>query len=131
MGLITTSKDLGTMSITKMPIKIVQNFFMATKVLVGTCLPPPSPKDLKEVVHLQVAWHANIKCVVNFNGYLQVCKKVHWNLICMSLDVDIHGWPNFSKSSIMVQLPSKRKMWKREEKRVKVRPTNLFGQQSI
>ncbi len=51
--------------------------------------------------------------------------KVHGDLDCMSLDIDIHGWPNLSKS-IMVQLPSKRKCGRGRKKRVKVRPTNLL-----
>jgi len=34
----------------------------------------------------------------------------------MSLDIDIRGWPNLSKS-IMVQLPSKRKCGRGEEKK--------------
>jgi hypothetical protein len=68
------------------------------------------------VVHLQVAWHANIKCVINFNVYLQVGKSPWEFGLCMSLAIDIHSWPNLSKS-IMVQLPSKRKCGREREKK--------------
>jgi hypothetical protein len=57
-----------------MPNKIVQNFLWQQSTS-GDMIAPTIPKRLKEVVHLQVAWHANIKCVINFNVYLQVCKS--------------------------------------------------------
>lgn len=61
------------MSIT-MPIKIVQKNLWQQRTS-GDMFAPTIPKRLKEVVHLQVAWHANIKCVINFNILLTSLPK--------------------------------------------------------
>jgi hypothetical protein len=112
------------MSIT-MPIKIVQNFLWQQSTSGDMFAPTTIPKRLKEMVHLQVAWHPNIKCVINFNVYLQVCKSpweiwIVCHLILTFMDGQIFQsleWYNYQVNGNVEE---------GEKKKVKVRPTNLL-----